>query len=225
MNSKLATHRFGAFGLLDLLILIGTAALVVLVLLPMLAKSRARSSRISCVNNLKQVGLSFRIWADDNGGNFPMHVSTNAGGSREWVAVGAVAPHFAVMSNELATPRILVCPEDARRQAATNFAALRASQISYFVVPEANEALDGLWLAGDRNLSTNGKALSAGTFTAATNTRLAWLRQPHRHGGNLAFADGRVQQVFNPGLPAALVASLSAYPAVLTNATLRTLLP
>lgn len=78
--------------MLDLLILIGTAVMVVLVLLPMLAKSRARSSRISCVNNLKQVGLSFRIWAGDNGDHFPMHVSTNAGGSQEWVAMGAVAP-------------------------------------------------------------------------------------------------------------------------------------
>jgi hypothetical protein len=43
-------------------------------------------------------------------------------------------------------------------------------------------------------------------------------------GGGRIRADP-LSQVSNPWLPAALVASLSAYPAVLTNATFRILLP
>ncbi len=39
-----------------------------------------RYKQPSCVNNLKMVGLCFRMWAMDNGGQFPFNVSTNAGG-------------------------------------------------------------------------------------------------------------------------------------------------
>ena len=41
--------------------------------------------------------------------------------------------HFQVMSNELNTPKILVCPEDASKSAASNFASLGAGNVSYQV--------------------------------------------------------------------------------------------
>src|ERR1035441_2819767 len=73
---------------------------------------------VSCQNNLKQIGLSLRTWAIDNDGQFPFNVSTNAGGTRELCARGGdgfdtnAALHFQVMSNELSTPLLLVCPND-----------------------------------------------------------------------------------------------------------------
>src|ERR1035438_6366511 len=66
-----------------------------------------RSSRLGCVNNLKQIGLAFRTWAIDNNGPFPFNVSTNTGGTMEFCEVGSdgfdnnAALHFQVMSNEL----------------------------------------------------------------------------------------------------------------------------
>ncbi len=63
-------------------------------MLPALARAKAKANRASCVNNLKQVGLGARIYANDNKGVFP--------------------PDFLTMSNELNTPRILVCPEDTK---------------------------------------------------------------------------------------------------------------
>ncbi len=77
-----------------------------------------RSSRLGCDNNLKQIGLAFRTWAIDNDDQFPFNVSTNTGGTMEHCAVGSdgfdtnAALHFQVMSNELSTPWILVCPKD-----------------------------------------------------------------------------------------------------------------
>ena len=82
-----------------------------------------REKHMSCVNNLKQIGLAFRAWAMDNDGQFPFNVSTNAGGTMEFCARGAdgfdsnAALHFQVMSNELSTPRLLVCPRDWSREA------------------------------------------------------------------------------------------------------------
>jgi len=40
-----------------------------------------KSSQIQCVNNLKQIGLSFRIWEGDNGDKFPMQVPSQKGGA------------------------------------------------------------------------------------------------------------------------------------------------
>jgi hypothetical protein len=83
--------------------------------------------------------LAFRTWAIDNGGQFPFNVSTNAGGTMELCATGAdsfdtnAALHFLVMSNELSTPILLVCPEDWSRKRAATFSSLQASNVSYRV--------------------------------------------------------------------------------------------
>ena len=98
-----------------------------------------KAQRISCVNNLKQIGLAFRTWAIDNDGQFPFNVSTSSGGTREFCARGSdgfdsnAARHFEVMSNELATPLLLVCPKDSSRKPAAGFASLQASNVTYRV--------------------------------------------------------------------------------------------
>ena len=94
---------------------------------------------VSCQNNLKQIGLSLRTWAIDNDGQFPFNVSTNAGGTRELCARGGdgfdtnAALHFQVMSNELSTPLLLVCPNDWSRKPAVSFHNLQAGNVSYLL--------------------------------------------------------------------------------------------
>jgi len=88
---------------------------------------------------MKQIGLSFRVWAIDNNGNFPFNASTNNGGTLELCLPGSdgfdrnAAFHFQVMSNELSTPKILVCPADTKKQPAFNFVSLPAVNVSYQV--------------------------------------------------------------------------------------------
>ena len=66
----------------------GGIAVPAAMLLPALARAKTRAQSIACVNNLKQIGLACRMWAADNGDQFPFNVSTNKGGTLEFSARG-----------------------------------------------------------------------------------------------------------------------------------------
>ena len=138
--------------LFEVLVVVAIVMILVAILLPILGRSHRRypSGRIQCINNLKQVGLAFRIWEGDNGDRYPMAVSITNGGAMEPVAGGNVAAVFQVMSNELSTPKILSCPEDGHRLIATNFTTdLTNRKISYFVGIDAMETNVQMFLSGD----------------------------------------------------------------------------
>jgi hypothetical protein len=183
---------------------LASVALVTAALCPMLARSRARSSRIGCNNNLKQVALGFMTWAIDNDGHFPMQVSVTNGGSMELGASGVVFPHFLVMSNELSTPKILVCPQDKRRTYATNFnSRLTDKNLSYFLNINSAPGDGSSLLCGDRNL-TNVASPGSRFLSIRNGSAIGWTKDLHSGKGWLSFADARVERVTNGG-PGAII--------------------
>jgi competence protein ComGC len=113
-------------------------------LLPALSQAKARAQSINCANNLKQVGIAFKVWALDHNDRFPFNVSTNSGGTLELCARGAdgydrnAALHFMAMSNEISAPLILVCPaardkSSGGKSPAFNFQNLQSANVTYLL--------------------------------------------------------------------------------------------
>jgi hypothetical protein len=106
-------------------------------LLPALSKAKGRAESIACFNNMKQIGLAFKIWAVDHDDQFPFNVSTNKGGSLEFSARGAdgfdqhAYRHFQIISKELYAVRVLTCPADSSKRPASDWANLKAGNVSY----------------------------------------------------------------------------------------------
>jgi type II secretory pathway pseudopilin PulG len=90
-----AAARRGAKGLLTTMAVLGIVVILAAMLLPALARAKAKAQRISAVNCLKQIGLAARTWAIDNSGGFP--------------------PSFEAMMNELSTDKITYDPGTGQR--------------------------------------------------------------------------------------------------------------
>ncbi len=154
-----------AFTLIELLVVIAIIAILAAMLLPALAAAKKKAQKINCVNNLKQVGLAFRIWSGDNGDKYPTAQSLANGGASDTMLKNP-ASVFMVMSNELSTPKVCYCPSDTYHpQAATAFsltnfivaASLSATPTangacSYFVNANATDTDPQIILSGDENI-------------------------------------------------------------------------
>ena len=210
MNTKKSNRRPQGMTLLEALVVLGILTVLASMLLPSLARAKCKCGTGSCVNNLKQIGTAFRIWAEDNGNVYPMEVSTNDGGSREYVSGPEVFRHFQAMANELGqSPMVVLCPADKERVAATNFINFDNSNLSYFVgvTVSATNANANLFLCGDRNL-TNGTNPRRGLLRLATNDSVGWSMGIHgdkkNAAGNILCSDGRVLVFRTPELRQAL---------------------
>lgn len=178
---------------IEVLVVICVIAILAAMLLPYLSGSH-KSRLIMCVSQLKQIDLGFQISATDNGGIFPIQKSVSNGGTMEFIYSDHVFPHFQKISKLLVQPKLLACPLDNSRQAATNWEVLNDLNISYFLNADiSTNNPSHTILSGDRHLQVAGQPVKSGLFILTTNLNMSWTPNLHAKHGNLAFVDGHVE--------------------------------
>jgi competence protein ComGC len=181
-----------AVTLIELLAIMLIVVLFAALVVPAMRRPKERAATIQCISNLKQIGVGFKVWALDHSNQFPARLSSTLGGSQE--NAGEAFRHFQILSNELGSPLVVLCPADTRGPAKDFGPSFSNSNVSYFVGLEATDDVPQMWLAGDRNI-TNGTPQKNGILTLTTNSVVGWTHEMHNLVGHVLLADGSVQQV------------------------------
>jgi prepilin-type N-terminal cleavage/methylation domain-containing protein len=207
MTSSETTKAKMGFTLIELLVVVAIIVIMLAMLGPALYQPRgSKPTQVMCMNNLKQIGLGFWIYCEDNSNQPPWQASmpTNS----------TTASCFLKITSYL-QPNIFICPSDtARKVAATNYASFSNTNLSYFAALYSTLTLTSnpsiLVLAGDRHLAVNNQPVRAGSFDLTNPTAMSWTKELHfikdsvQTVGILLFADGHVARTRTKELPEVL---------------------
>jgi len=227
-NSHGKTQK--AFTFWELIAVIAVISVMVTLVWSYVNRPSSRHHPRHCSSNLKQIALSFKLYAADHDQKFPQFdYSDSSSGNPSSSQPLPVWKYFSALSNELGIAKILVCPQDSRRW--TNHAYTFSNgpeglahiskqnlAISYFVGLNVEETKPNMILTGDRNLAPRrNAALYSSTNGAAVDvsTNAVWQTLPnqtfHENASYYALADGSVQQASNDRLQEALRLARDSY--------------
>lgn len=124
MNTETQTcGKRAGFTLIELLVVVAIIGILASMLLPALARAKEAAHRVKCLNNMRQVEMSAKLYADDSDGFYPPR--TNA---YRWPAL---------LQEYYRNTNLLVCPTDALRgvpqTSVTSLPAADAAPRSYLV--------------------------------------------------------------------------------------------
>jgi type II secretory pathway pseudopilin PulG len=204
-----------AMTLIEVLVVIAILLLLASLVLPYFSRCKAKSMRISCLMDLKEIGAAYRLWANDNGDVPPFQQTVKNGGWADFLTnanQGAICwTNYVILQNQLRqSPALVACPCDTRKAALSFTNKFDNAHVSYFVGVCATDLYPQSIVGGDRNLgfgTNSGLDYGFSPKTGKGNDQiipisapLSWSLTMHSGGnpagaGNIFLGDGSGQQV------------------------------
>ena len=108
------TQRKG-FTLIELLVVIAIIAILASLLLPALARSKAKANNVKCISNQKQIGLAFMMYTGDNDESYPTLTNWATSGGKQGKSSlysGRTLPQHRPLNKYAASAGVFLCPSD-----------------------------------------------------------------------------------------------------------------
>jgi prepilin-type N-terminal cleavage/methylation domain-containing protein/prepilin-type processing-associated H-X9-DG protein len=192
--------------LIELMVVVALMALLAGLYLPAIHRVKAKGLQTRCLGNLRQIGIGFRLFADDHENHYPMTVAT--GGTKEFVNQGETWRHYLALSNYLSEPKLLLCPADRQMSRAPNWQVVSNQNISYFVGVDATFGNATHFLSGDRNIASDRES-GTNIYWLNRGEEVSWTQDLHDANGNILFADNHVEMLNDEGLRLAVRRSIT----------------